>query len=239
MFMKVYVAARFKGADNKQEIEALCEAVRAAKLKDFCFIRDVEHYKHTFDDPNELWDRAYDELRACDALLIDVSDYPTGGRLVEAGMAYALRKPVIVTKKRGVKHKGLFDGIAATLIEYSTHDELTRELKKYDDSRNFNVTDRGMIFAAFISVGAVISWYLSQLYIPLAAVGMIAYWLLARWLYKPLRDFDRVVIYIPLAIIWLSVFYLLVPLYLPLALAWAILYWVAVAIILDKVKLSL
>jgi nucleoside 2-deoxyribosyltransferase len=237
--MKVYVAARFKGADNKQEIEALCKAVRDAKLKDFCFIRDIEHYKHTFDDPKELWDRAYHELRACDALLIDVSDYPTGGRLVETGMAYALRKPVIVTKKRGVQHKGLFDGIGDTMIEYDDYPDLSHQLKKYDDGRNFTVVDRSMVFAAFLAVGAVISWYLSQLFIPLAALGAIVYWLLARWLYAPLRDFDRIVIYIPLVIVWLTVFYLLLPFYLPLALAWALLYWVVTLIILDKLKLSL
>lgn len=237
--MKVYVAVRFKGADNKQEVEALCAAVKAADMDDFCFVRDVEHYKHTFDDPKELWQRAYDEIGACDALLIDVSDNPTGGRVVEAGIAYALRKPVIVIKKPGVQHKGLFDGISSTVIEYTSHKDLTAKLKKYEKDRNFTVTDKSAMFVMFLLLGGIIGWILSQYFIPLAFVGVVIYWLLVRHAVSPLRAFDRVVIFIPLIAVWLGGLFLLKSFYVAFMVAWGIGFWIVAFIVLRKAKLSL
>lgn len=237
--MKVYVTARFKGEENKEEIEALCKAVRSADMTDFCFVRDVENYKHTFDDPKELWQRSYDEIGACDALLIDVSDHPTGGRMIEAGIAYALRKPVITTKKQGIHHKGLFDGISSTVIEYSDYKELTQKLKKFESDRNLNVTDKSAMFLMFLLFGGVIGWVLSQYFIPLAVIAVVAYWLLVRHLFAQLRAFDRVVIFIPLATLWLAVLLVLKSFYLAFAVAWGIGFWIIVAIILRKMKFSL
>lgn len=237
--MKVYVTARFAGANNKQEIEELCTAVREAKMRDFCFVRDVEQYKHTFDDPKQLWDRAYDELGSCDALLIDISDQPTGGRMVEAGMAYALRKPVVVVKKRGVHHKAVFDGIADTIIEYDSYKDLTKQLKAYDAERSFSVTDRSTLLVMFLSVGAVLGWFASQLFIPLGLVVPVVYWLVVRKFAPLMRAFDRVVIYIPLTVLWVGGFYLLQPLYLPLALAWGVMFWIVTLLIIRRLKFSL
>jgi len=128
--MKVYITARFKGAREQREaIEAVCKAVREAGLEDFCFIRDIEHYENIFDDPKELWQRAYEELRACDALLIDVSDAPTTGRVIEAGMAFAWNLPIFVLAKHGIDYKDAYDGIATTIIRYNSLADVTRALK--------------------------------------------------------------------------------------------------------------
>lgn len=237
--MKVYIAARFKGMENKREIEALCSAVKAAGLTDFSFIRDVEHYKHTFDDPKELWARAYDEIGACDALLIDVSDHPTGGRVVEAGIAYALRKPVIVATKRGVQHKGFFDGISSSVIEYDNMKDLTAKLKKFRQDRDFTMTDRSAMLIMFLLLGGIIGWILSQFFIPLAVVGTVAYWFLVRHLFTPLKAFDRIIILIPLAGVWLAGLFLLRSFYVAFAIAWGVGFWIAVLYILRKAKLSL
>lgn len=237
--MKVYVAARFRGTNNKQEIEALCAAVKAADMTDFCFIRDVEQYKHTFDDPKELWQRAYDEIGACDALLIDVSDYPTGGRVVEAGIAYALRKPVIVVKKHGIHHKNLFDGISATVIEYADHKDMSAQLKKFERDRNFSVTDKSTMFVMFLLLGGAISWILAQFFIPLAVVGAVLYWLIVRAVFPPLRSFDRVIIFVPLLCMWAAGLLILQPVNSAFAVAWGIGFWVIALLIIQKAKLSL
>ena len=219
--MKVYVTARHEAAsENKRDIEALCSAVREAGMTDFCFIRDIERYRHTFDDPKELWARAFDELAACEALLVDVSDQPSGGRLVEAGMAYALKKPVIVVKRHGITHKKLFDGLASSIITYTDHEDLSKQLKKYGDNRAFGLVDKWAVFILFLLAGGALAWLASQIFIPLALVAAVIYWLVARRLFAPLQAFDRVVIYIPLAVVWLAGFYLLQPVYSPLALAW-------------------
>ena len=130
--MKVYITARFKGASEQREaIEAMCRAVREAGMEDFCFIRDIEHYSNFFDDPRELWQRSRDELRSCDALLIDASDLPTTGRVIEAGMAYAWGLPIFVLAQHGIEYKDAYDGIAACVIRYESLSDVTAQLKEY------------------------------------------------------------------------------------------------------------
>ena len=129
--MKIYIAVRYKGLENKSEIEALCTAVSAAEMEDFCFVRDIEHYQHTFDDPRELWKSIAEEISNRDALLIDVSDSPSGGRVVEAGIAYALGKPIFVVVKKGVVYKGLYDGISSVVIPFETLEDVTKALKTH------------------------------------------------------------------------------------------------------------
>jgi nucleoside 2-deoxyribosyltransferase len=128
--VKVYVAARFKGEENKAKIEELCSVVKAAGLQEFCFIRDVENYQKTFDDPKELWERAYQEISTCDAFLIDVSDSPSGGRVVELGIAFALKKPIAVLVKEGVSYKGFYDGVAKKVVTYQNLQDITQDLRK-------------------------------------------------------------------------------------------------------------
>lgn len=237
--VKIYVTARYKGAENKGDIDTLCAAVRDADMKDFCFVRDVEHYKHVFDDPKELWARTYDEIGACDALLIDVSDHPTGGRLIEAGIAYALKKPIIVIKKPGVKYKPFFDGISEKAIEYDDYKDLTQKLKRFDHDRSFNITDKSVMLAMFLLVGALIAWQSWLFFTPLAIIAPVVYWLAVRHFFASMRVFDRVVILIPLALLWLSGLWWLKGISLPLAFAWTLIYWIVAIIVLRRMKLSL
>lgn len=132
--MKVYIAVRFKGAnDNKDHIEQMSTGLNAAGMEAFCFVRDIEHYQHVYDDPKQLWQDALREIKACDAMLIDVSDTPSGGRLVELGIAYALGLPIFVITKPGVPRKGFYDGVAAKVIKYTSYADITKALTPYSD----------------------------------------------------------------------------------------------------------
>jgi nucleoside 2-deoxyribosyltransferase len=237
--VKVYITARYKGTENKESIEALCAAVRDAGLKDFCFVRDVEHYKHVFDNSKELWAKTYDELAACDMLLIDVSDYPTGGRLIETGMAYALKIPIVVIKKPGTEYKEFFDGVSEKVIEYDSYKDLSHQLKKFDHDRSFNVTDKSAMLIMFLLLGGVIGWLAAQIFILLAAAVVTIYWFIVRHFFASMRAFDRVVIYIPLALIWLGGFYVLQHADISFVLAWTIIYWFVALLLLKKMKFSL
>ncbi len=131
--MRIYIASRFKGApENKKEIEKLCSAVRAAGMEDFHFIRDIENYESNFfSTGKELWDTARRYIAECDAMLIDVSDSPSGGRLVEAGIAYALDKPIFIVVENGVTYKDFYNGIATSIIPYDNVDDITGQLKGF------------------------------------------------------------------------------------------------------------
>lgn len=130
--MRIYITSRFKGAvENKEDIERLCMAVRAAGLEDFHFIRDVEKYQSNFfNSQKELWDAARRYISECDAMLVDISDSPTGGRLIEVGIAYALNKPIYIIVKRGITYKNFYEGIATSIIQYDEIEDITQELRK-------------------------------------------------------------------------------------------------------------
>lgn len=133
--MKLFITAPFKGDENKADIEKLCEIARDAGFDDFCFIRDVERYQRgIFSDPHELMRRAREELMKCDALLIDVSDNPSGGRIIEAGIAFGHGKQVIVIAKRGTEIKVPVLGIANNIIEYDEIDDIAGPLQQLTPS---------------------------------------------------------------------------------------------------------
>ena len=117
--MRLYVTATFKGTDNRAEIEALCALVDSAGWESFCFVRDIEQWGHVFDDPVELMRRSLREIMRCDALLLDLTAKPTG-RALEAGMAYATGRRVIVIAARGTPIKATVRGIADAVIEYDS-----------------------------------------------------------------------------------------------------------------------
>ncbi len=125
--MRIFITISF--GDSKEKIEELCSLVKSAGFEDFCFIRDVENYQKVFDNPKDLMQRAKEEIQKSDALLIDMTDKPTG-RAIEAGMAYVLNKKIIVIMKRETKIKDTTRGIADAIIEYDKITDIVPELKK-------------------------------------------------------------------------------------------------------------
>jgi nucleoside 2-deoxyribosyltransferase len=128
--LRVFITATYRGGKNKNEIEQLCALLRAAGFQDYCFIRDVEHYRKVFSDPSKLMQRAREEIKKSDFLLIDLTEKPTG-RAIEAGIAYALGKKIIVITQRGIPLKDTVRGIAAVLIEYERLDDIVAALSSY------------------------------------------------------------------------------------------------------------
>ncbi|MFH1564473.1 MAG: hypothetical protein ABIC82_01340 [bacterium] len=128
--MKLFITATFKHGENQSEIEHLCNIAKQAGFNDFCFIRDIENYQNFFDNPLEMMAITKQEIKSCDALLIDLTHKSTG-RAIEAGIAYAMNKKIIVLVKRGVLLKDTAKGITDIVIEYENIDDIVPELKKF------------------------------------------------------------------------------------------------------------
>lgn len=237
--MKVYITGRFKGRADRSRIKALSAAVREAHMDDVCFLRDVEHYKRSFATAKEKWARVYDELAACDMLLVDLADTTYGRRAVECGMALALKKPVVLAVPKGSSPKKLFTDLASEVIEYESYKDITQPLKAYDTQRNFNTTDQTMLFVLLVFLGGAGAWALAQIFIPLGLLWIAPYWWAVRRFIPSMRALDRVVIYIPLVAVWLGGVVLFTPISPYLTWGWAIGYWFAVLIMLQKLKFSL
>lgn len=122
---RIFITASFKNGENKSEIEKLCSLVHQAGWQDFCFIRDVENYQKVFNDPKELMKRAMEEIKKSDALLIDMTDKPTG-RAIEVGIAYSLGKKIIVIMKKGTIVKDTVVGIADFIFEYENIGDIVK-----------------------------------------------------------------------------------------------------------------
>ncbi len=131
--MKIFITANFKNGENKEEIENLCGLVRTAGFEDFCFIRDVENYQKMFDSSKELMQRAKDEIEKSDALLVDMTNKPTG-RAIEAGVAFALDKKIIVIAKKGTQIKDTTRGIADLVIEYDVINDIVPVLQNWSQN---------------------------------------------------------------------------------------------------------
>lgn len=125
--MRIFITVSF--GESKEEIEQLCSLVKKAGFEDFCFVRDIEKYQKVFDNPKQLMQQAKEEIQKSDALLIDMSEKPTG-RAIEAGIAYALNKKVIVIMKKGTQIKDTTRGIADEIIEYDKITDILPKLKQ-------------------------------------------------------------------------------------------------------------
>jgi nucleoside 2-deoxyribosyltransferase len=73
--------------------------------------------------------RAKEEIEKSDFLLIDMTDKPTG-RAIEAGIAYALNKKIIVIMKKGTQIKDTTRGISEEVIEYNNLEDIVKPLTK-------------------------------------------------------------------------------------------------------------
>jgi len=125
----MFITAHFDQGRNKDEIEKLCLLLREAGFEDFCFIRDVEKYEKVFDEAGELMKRTGEEIKKSDYLLLDMTNKPTG-RAVEAGMAYAMGKKVILIAKDGTVIKDSVRGIASGVIIYNELADIVAGLRK-------------------------------------------------------------------------------------------------------------
>jgi nucleoside 2-deoxyribosyltransferase len=73
--------------------------------------------------------RARDEIARSDALLIDMTAKPTG-RAIEAGIAFAQGKRIVMIMQHGTVIKDTSRGIADALIEYDILEDIVSPLRQ-------------------------------------------------------------------------------------------------------------
>ena len=128
--MKIFITMTFNESKNKAEVEHLSSLVKSSGFEDFCFIRDIENYQKVFSNSKDLMVSAKNEINNCDALLIDMTKKPTG-RAIEAGIAFAKNKKIIVIMQKGTNIKDTVKGIADLIIEYDKLEDIVKPLNSY------------------------------------------------------------------------------------------------------------
>jgi nucleoside 2-deoxyribosyltransferase len=129
--MRAFITVRFMGKENKADVEQFCALIKDSGFEDFCFVRDVEKYEKVFDNSHDLMQRARDEIDMSDVVIIDITDAPSGGRALEAGIAFGLNKKVILIYQKGTPVKIPWEGIATALIEYENLNDIVPALRQY------------------------------------------------------------------------------------------------------------
>lgn len=130
--MRLYVTSTNSGTNGRTELERLCELVEKAGWDTFCFKRDIEQWDDIFRDQRTLRVRTLLEMRRCDALLVDVS-HDAAAAAIEAGMAYACGKRIILLAENGRPPAESMRSIADAVIEYGTIDDIQPELVRLYD----------------------------------------------------------------------------------------------------------
>jgi len=121
--MKIYITAPFTWGDNKVDIDNLCAAVKRAWFDDYCFVRDEE----VFDDFHEMMEKAKTAIQECDALLLEY-DWPSHGRMIELGIAYAMNKKIIIIAKNGITIKNTVKWVATSIIPYDSLEDIIQPM---------------------------------------------------------------------------------------------------------------
>ena len=130
--MKVYVTYKFKEEEPsalRKHLEEFSKLIEdSTGWKTFIFFRDVQKWQVGMMTMKEVVTRAMDEIKKCDAILVEASE-KARGVYFEAGYAKALGKKVIIIHKKGTESNFL-EAAADVKITYDSLEDLKEKLKE-------------------------------------------------------------------------------------------------------------
>ena len=116
--MKIFLSIKYyPDLRNRALIEAISAALAAQGWQTVCIVRDVEQWGTLAFTPQALMQRTFDEIDACDLLLVEFSEKGVGLG-IEAGYAAARGRPVVVLAPEGVEISTTLQGISRRVIRY-------------------------------------------------------------------------------------------------------------------------
>ncbi len=125
--MKLYLSIKYHPDNHNRElIEMICGALEP-RHNVLCMIRDCEHWGEIKFPPQELMQKTFNEMDACDALLVEFSEKGVGVGL-EVGYTYAHKKPIIVIAREGSDISDTIVGVAQKIIFYTSYEDMKKKL---------------------------------------------------------------------------------------------------------------
>lgn len=233
--MKVYIS--LAGSKSKFDLLGAVEDAKAT----FFEIGQAPETRSEGSQTEEFWQTLYDEMGASDVVLMELDSKLSDAQLVEVGMALTLRKRLVVIKSKGVHRPPVLRGITSDVFDYKDHDDLVDAIKRLDGEHYLSSDDRIMYLMIFVMALLGVAYLAAQVFIPLGPVVALVVWLIARRYIQFVHDFDRVLIYIPLALVWVWISIIINTLTHSniVLIAWTVIYWPAVLYMLKRFKFSL
>ena len=125
--MKAYFAIKFhEDSKNKKLIETISEILKQKGIETIVMTRDYENWAKIKFTPKELMELTFKEIEKSDILIADITEKGVGIG-IEAGYAFAKRKPVIVIAKEGSDIPNTLRGIAKKVVFYKKAEDLINE----------------------------------------------------------------------------------------------------------------
>lgn len=124
--MRIFITSNYP-EKYIEETENICRIVDSIGHKAFCFAREYPK----FDDNKVMMALAKKDVLSCDALILDVTDGGSTGRLLECGIAYAGGKKVVIIAKEGTDISPTLEGVSDKIIFYNKIDNILEPLEVF------------------------------------------------------------------------------------------------------------
>ena len=130
--MKVYLTYKFKEEEPNElrtHLEGFSKLIEESTgWKTFIFFRYVQKWKTGTMTMQQVVDRAMEEIKKCDAVLVEASE-KARGVYFEVGYAKALGKKIIVIHTKNAEANFL-DASADVKIQYENDNDLREKLRR-------------------------------------------------------------------------------------------------------------
>ncbi len=122
--MKAAIAIKYHPDNsNRPRIELIAQALARSGIESFCVARDLERWGEVHFPPEELMQRAFAAIDACDLLVVDLSEKGVGVG-IEAGYARARGIPIITIAQAGADISDTLRGVSQAVFWYESGDAL-------------------------------------------------------------------------------------------------------------------
>ncbi len=118
--MRAYIAIKYhEDNGNRDQIEAISNALEACGFDTVCIARDVERWGEVDLSPHELMTHTFKAIDWSDLVVVDLTEKGVGVG-IEAGYAHAQGKEIVTIAQRGADISATLRGISARVIVYDT-----------------------------------------------------------------------------------------------------------------------
>ena len=128
--MKAYIAIKYHPDNsNRSRIEQISEALARNGIESVCEVRDLEKWGEVHFSPEDLMQKSFAAIDACDLMVVDLSEKGVGVG-IEAGYAWARGIPILTIARTGADISATLQGISQAVFWYETDVELSDFFKQ-------------------------------------------------------------------------------------------------------------
>ena len=130
--MKADIAIKYH-PDNKNRplIEQISLALARNGIESVCVVRDLENWGEVHFSPEDLMQKSFAAIDACDLMVVDLSEKGVGVG-IEAGYAWARGIPILTIARAGADISETLQGISQAVFWYESGDALVELFTRID-----------------------------------------------------------------------------------------------------------